>query len=155
VPERVIEKIEPGDVFDRLTVLSVRPTFLRCECGKVIKRGIGHLRGGIRSCGCLQWEQNLGMRGVFRDDVINVTQVEDGGKSRTRTYRAECRTCGNVRLLKHESMLKSVYQRRCRSCPRFQKGSPTQAATHGRESGSYPGGGGTKSSRRQATRGEP
>lgn len=153
MPERFIDSIKPGDVFDRLTVISVRPTFLRCECGKVVRRGIGHLRNGLRSCGCMQRERNKAMRGVFRPDVTNVVLISDPGKAALRRYSVECKRCGNPRVLRHDAMLTSVPARGCLSCPRTQRRSPTQAATHGRESGGYPGGGGTKSSRSQATRG--
>jgi hypothetical protein len=154
MPRRTIKRLEVGQVYDDLTVLQVRPCLLICSCGEYVKnRNVSHLRAGIKSCGCKQRSSGRVNRGELRKDIKNVTLITCGvTKTKYKVYLVTCVHCGQDRTLCHASLLYEPGTYGCRMCYRTQK----KVRAYGLEPetrGGYPGGGGTMSSRSQATRG--
>lgn len=58
-------ELNPGDVFGRLTIVSsvqragrTCGAIASCECGREVRISLGHLRCGVKSCGCLRKDRS-------------------------------------------------------------------------------------------------
>lgn len=105
-------KIEIGDVFNRLTVLSQDITknkknfwfVCRCECGSVTSIRAGSLRKGQKTCGCAGHGPKFDLTGsVFgRFTVIGLSP----NRSKRGKIQWECRcSCGEIRHIPTNSLI--------------------------------------------------
>ena len=108
---------KPGDKFGMLTLVQLRPTVFRCDCGKMVKgRSVTHVVDGRhKSCGCL-----LGKASPPKPPTMTVLQVFNPEfKSAYQKVRVRCGACGQEHVVRKHSVGKRRYG--CEKCWRENK----------------------------------
>ena len=131
---RRYERLKPGQVFGRLTVLEEAPapteyiTYkglwyrCRCQCGnETVVRRSSLVRGDTRSCGCLRRENSSGVakdkraRSSIAPGAVfgRLTVIRETEERKFKNVVYECRCqCGNIKYVRG-SELKSGNVKSC------------------------------------------
>ena len=131
---RRYERLSPGQVFGRLTVLEEAPApteyttykglWYRCSCqcgNEAVVRRSSLVTGKTRSCGCLRREKSrntaLGrvVRGAIAPGTVfgRLTVIRETDERAFRNVVYECRCqCGNIKLVRGE-VLRSGQVKSC------------------------------------------
>ncbi len=97
-----------GQRFGRLTVLGqIRRRAsgailweCRCDCGNVVDKPGKHLKDGtVRSCGCLQVEQNEDLTGKRFGKLTAIKKTERRSSNGASLWQCRC-DCGNISLVR-------------------------------------------------------
>lgn len=131
---RRYERLKPGQVFGRLTVLEEAPapteytTYkglwyrCRCQCGnEAVVRRVSLVGGGTKSCGCLRREhaRNTALEKLSRVRIapgqvfgrLTVIRETEERDFKNIVYEARCQ-CGNIKLVRG-SLLKTGRVKSC------------------------------------------
>jgi hypothetical protein len=121
--QRKIEELPPLEVgrrYYRLTCTSVRPTIFRCDCGAEVRnRSLTHIRGGMRSCGCMMREGKAErMRRRFAELKLVLVAEHAAEKQQFSTWDVRCLRCGEASTIGDTHLRFGRVRRKCKKCPR-------------------------------------
>lgn len=112
-----------GERFGLLTVVSVRPTSFRCDCGKVFKRmPFAVYSTKNPSCGCQQRALKSKRRTESPNYVLVSQEPSDEGKAVYARFNVTCRRCHAPFTVSNAQLLNPKRSPNgCRNCVRIKR----------------------------------
>lgn len=105
-----------GDKFGRLTVTSLRPFLMACDCGAEVRNRCPHhvTHNRLRSCGCLRRERREVPHSSSRWSSIRCTNPEQ--KVHFQRFDVTCVKCKRPSTVCYASVTASAKTRGCALC---------------------------------------
>ena len=112
----MIPPVHVGERFGRLTVTSVRPFLMLCDCGTMVRDRVAHhvTRNRLRSCGCLKREKTEVPHTSFRWSEIRCVNPDE--KVHFQRFDVTCVQCNRPSVVCYASVTSTKETRGCKLC---------------------------------------